>query len=424
MADKSYLDILAQGVEAWNSWRDEEGSGLKPHLDYADFSGLDLSEVNLAGADLWHANLSRTNLSNADLSGANFSYANLSGANLSEAVLDRAMLKEVRLSGANLSGANLTLAILIGSVLPGANLGGANLGGANLLGLDLSEANLEGASLDEANLRRADLSGLALSEADLSEANLSEANLSYADLSGAELSYANLSEANLSYANLSNADLTHSIMVRTNLEGSTLTDCDIYGISAWSLSLEGAIQWNLNVSDRWEPAIMVDNLEVAQFVYLLVNNDKLRQVIDTITSKAVLILGRFTAERKAILDAVRDALRQRGYLPILFDFEKPASRDLTETISTLAHMARFIIADITEAKSIPQELQAIVPNLPSVPVQPLLLASEREYGMFPHFKRYPWVLETYYYDTVDEVLNSLEDKIISPAEVKARDQSE
>jgi hypothetical protein len=41
------------------------------------------------------------------------------------------------------------------------------------------------------------------------------------------------------------------------------------------------------------------------------------------------------------------AMRQRGYLPILFDFEKPESRDLTETISILAHTAKFVIADIT-----------------------------------------------------------------------------
>jgi hypothetical protein len=84
-------------------------------------------------------------------------------------------------------------------------------------------------------------------------------------------------------------------------------------------------------------------------------------------------------------------------------------------------MARFIIADITDAKSIPQELQAIVPNLPSVPVQPLLLTGEREYGMFESIRRFPWVLDTYYYDNVDAVLASIEDKIISPAEAKVRE---
>jgi hypothetical protein len=54
----------------------------------------------------------------------------------------------------------------------------------------------------------------------------------------------------------------------------------------------------------------------------------------------VLIVGRFTAERKAVLDALREELRKRKYLPILFDFEKARSRNTDETITLIARMAR------------------------------------------------------------------------------------
>ncbi len=174
----------------------------------------------------------------------------------------------------------------------------------------------------------------------------------------------------------------------------------------------------LIITDEGEPVITVDNLEIAQFIYLLLHNEKLRDVIDTIGKKAVLILGRFTDERKAVLEAIREELRRRDYIPILFDFEKPASRDLTETVSTLAHMARFVIADITDAKSIPQELSVIVPNLPSVAVQPLILKDQREYAMFEHWQRYPWVLPIHEYESQNQLIAELADKVIAPAEAK------
>ena len=83
-------------------------------------------------------------------------------------------------------------------------------------------------------------------------------------------------------------------------------------------------------------------------------------------------------------------------------------------------MARFIIADLTDAKSLPQELQAIVPNLLSVPVQPLLQQDAEEYAMFEHFKRFPWILPVFPYDGVEAVRASLAE-IIAPAEAKAKE---
>jgi hypothetical protein len=150
-------------------------------------------------------------------------------------------------------------------------------------------------------------------------------------------------------------------------------------------------------------------------------HEKIRSVIDTITSKVVLILGRFTPERKAVLDALREELRKRDYLPVLFDFDKPASRDITETVSLLARMARFVIADITEARSIPQELLIIAPDLPSVPIQPLLQEGAGEYGMFDHFRRYPWVLKEHVYASPQQLIADLGERVIGPAEAKVRE---
>jgi hypothetical protein len=184
--------------------------------------------------------------------------------------------------------------------------------------------------------------------------------------------------------------------------------------------LEGARRTNLLITLASEPAITVDSLEVAQFIYLLLNNKKIRDVIDAITSKVVLILGRFTPERKAILDALRDTLRERNYLPVVFDFDKPISRDLTETVSTLAHLARFIIADITDPRSIPQELQAIVPDL-AVPVQPIIARPQQPWGMFVDFPRkYHWVLEAHAYTDLSDLLGDLQAQVIVPAEAKAK----
>ena len=146
------------------------------------------------------------------------------------------------------------------------------------------------------------------------------------------------------------------------------------------------------------------------------------QQIHTIGKKAILILGRFTEERKKVLDALREELRRHDYLPILFDFDKPASKDLTGTVLTLAHMARFIIADLTDRSSIPKELEAIVPGL-AVPVQPLLEGSSQPYAMLKDYWKYDWVLPVYRYERLEPLLG-LAENVIAPAEGKAKGLAE
>jgi uncharacterized protein YjbI with pentapeptide repeats len=316
-------------------------------------------------------------------------------------------LRVANLWGANLRWADLRMADLRMADLRMANLSGANLSGANLMRADLRKAKLSGA-----DLRKAKLSG-----ADLWEANLSRTNLSGANLWGANLSRTKLTGTDLSVADLSRASLIETTLVRTKLTG-----CRIYGISVWGLKPDETEQRDLIITPEDQPTVTVDNIEVAQFVYLLLHNEKIRDVIGTVAKKAVLILGRF-AERKVVLDAIKEELRKRGYLPILFDFERSEDRDIAETVSILAHMARFIIVDITDPRSVPAELAHIVPNLPSVPVASLILDSQnpdlgREYALFEHIRRYHWVLEPYRYKDPEALLGVIGENVIEPAERK------
>jgi hypothetical protein len=278
----------------------------------------------------------------------------------------------------------------------------------------LIDRELRGINLAEANLERTILRGTTLSRANLTRANLRRADLRATSLRRARLDHADLTGAILRYASLA----------ETSVEGTLFDGCEIYGIAAWNLKGKAKAQANLIIrASASEPAIHVDDLEVAQFIYLLLNNEKIKQVVDTVGKKAVLILGRFTSQRKAVLDALKDELRHSGYLPMLFDFDKPEGRDLTETITTLARMSRFIVADITDPKSIPQELATIVPDLPSVPVAPLIQASEQPYAMFEHLQRYGWVLPVVRYKDTAELLRKLPKSVIEKAEQKAKRQT-
>lgn len=211
-------------------------------------------------------------------------------------------------------------------------------------------------------------------------------------------------------------------LVETNFENADLEGSCVWGTSSWDLNLKGAIQSNLIVTPKESAALTVDDLEMAQFLYLLLSNDKLRNVIDNMVQKAVLILGRFTPERLAVLKIIREELRKYDYLPILFDFQPSEKRNITETVSTIAHLSRFIIADLTEPQAIPQELQRIVPHI-RIPVVPIFQISEKskhEWGMFWDHREFDYVLQIYDYKCVEDLLDNFSQEIIMPAEDAVR----
>jgi hypothetical protein len=274
--------------------------------------------------------------------------------------------------------------------------------------------DLRGATLIEENLSGRDLRGT-----DLNGAILYSANLCGTDLRGADLNGANLNRANLSKANLSGADLKAATLLETDFTDADLSGCLIYGTAVWDLKLERTKQLNLAITRSNEPQVTVDNIEVAQFVYLLLHNEKIRDVIDTVGKKGVLLLGRFTEGRIAVLERLREELRKRGYLPIVFNFDKPETKTFTETIRVLAGLSRFVIADVTDPQSVPAELQAVVPTV-MVPFLPIIEKGKKPFALLEDLRieHSDRVFKPFSYPSLDALAAALEVKIIKPAEIR------
>src|SRR5688500_3480375 len=102
-------------------------------------------------------------------------------------------------------------------------------------------------------------------------------------------------------------------------------------------------------------------------------------------------------------------------MPIVFDFDRRADKDFTETIKTLAGMSYFIIADVTNPKSSPLELQATIPDY-QIPFVPIIQEGEYPFAMMVDLqKKYNWVLDTLSYKSKEELIKVLKSAIIDPA---------
>lgn len=437
MAKSKFIARIKEGSSLWNSLRQVEYDEI-PDLSDADLSNLNLEgfnfeDVNFRNAKLNHSSFKESILRNADFTGADLSRASLRNTDITNtkfcnAILSSADLRniynyfssygEIEYYGANFTGADLSNSDLTNTDLSHSNFSEANLTEARLFKADLRrslfcksifkktksiEVNFTQSDLTEADCRDGDFVGSVFRNARLYRSNFENACL-------IETLFA---DADLTEANLTGVNLRNAIMVNTILDGSRIENAFIHGISVWDISSMGSVQNNLVITNSREATITVDNIDVAQFIYLILKRKNIRNVIDAMTSKAVLILGRFTPERKIILDGLAEELRQHNLLPIIFDFERSSSRDFTETIKILASMSLFVIADITNPKSAPLELQATVPDY-EIPFITLLQDGEEAFSMFNDLSnKYDWVLKPVLkYPSIETLRNNFKKVII------------
>lgn len=393
--DQEHLALIRQAVQEgniskWNEWRKQHPSVQPALAGSAEIAPIRFSMgrprgADLRGADLREADLRQANLHSAVLSGAQLLRANLRGA-----VLIQASGIHVDFRLADFTGALLDGAEFIQCEFSAANLTAAQLGGATLMGSWFKEANLDGADLTACKLLGVDFTGAYLYNAALGNADLTGATLESTDLSGARL-------------------------IDTNLTDANLTNSRVYGISTWDVRLDRARQNNLIVTPPDMPSVSVDDLEIAQFIYLLIKYEKLGKVINSIAQKGVLILGRFGGGGLDTLRAVADKLRELKYLPIIFEFDRPGDRNYTETVKTLVGLSRFVIVDLS-GPSVPQELYATVPHF-KIPFVPILERGARPYSMFKDMLEYDWIIKPIVeFETTEALLNMIPSSVVAPAE--------
>jgi hypothetical protein len=167
--------------------------------------------------------------------------------------------------------------------------------------------------------------------------------------------------------------------------------------------------------------ILLDDLETAQFVSIILESDRIRSTVGLPSSKLVLILGCFAAERRTLFDTVRGELTNAGYQVAAIDFSNVTLRLDTRILSSLAGLARFVVAEITEPRGVLQALVSIVESAPPVPIQIVHEHGARPGRLHESMKRYNWVFAPRSYKGGGELIKLLREDLIGVAEAKARE---
>lgn len=383
--NEKHLAILKESLRRqsprfWNRWREEHPRAV-PDLRRVILAGRWLRGFNLARAKLDQAILART-----DLAGVH---------------LERASLREADLEYANLSSVHAL----------GADLTGARLRGATLRQGDFRKTIcLDETRFVHANLREADFSGAKMAEAELSQADLTKTRFDGADLTRASLSDAILVETSFLGAKLRNANVGGAFIRRVQTDDKT---------DQQSLGVDVHVVWERRSGEIIE-FTEADDIRLAQFHDVIEEHGSVANLISAGSKRVVLILGRFLPRRKRVLNRLADALRNRGKVPVIYDFPGPEDREMSDTVRFIAGMSQFIVVDMTKASSVPLELQATIPDL-MVPVLPIIESGHTVFSMFSDLqRRYSWIQPTVSYKDADQLVRYVDEAILDRADEAAK----
>lgn len=447
MADRSHLNILQQGVDAWNNWRLQHPD-IIPDLQEANLSGRDYSRVDFSNAllnkitadelVLYEANLTGAQLRNANCPSINLSKAKLERANLSGSILSEAYLVDARLSQVVARKTTMIKANLFGAFLNGADLSGADFREAILYQVDLRKANLISANFTRANLKevnfaasmlnqaylghsdceRSVFKGASLVKTDLYRANCLQADLRETDMTEAVLYEANLEKANLEGAKLINANLQganfqYSVLAATDLSGANISCSRIAGTAWRNVTLQNTMQQNLQVINRDNLDIRVDSVELALRTYIHLQDNQ-HNALAAATKKVVAIVHDQLDVENSLIPALKKLMTANGYYPLMITLNQTPAKSALESLTQLSNGCHFLITFLSELPFAQQVLNQVAPQISSALVLPIVESAHEAALKLESLVNYSWILPIKRVDNEDDLARVIDENMVRP----------
>jgi uncharacterized protein YjbI with pentapeptide repeats len=218
-------------------------------------------------------------------------------------------------------------------------------------------------------------------------------------------------QTNLGGAKLSQCELSRALLINCNLAQAILTESRLDGTVFAGSKHEGIVTGNLALTPSDEAAILVDDLEMVHLMEALLREPRWRELIARSSLRVAVVIGRFPQWRRPHLDALREELRRSEYAPLAIDLERPVGPKLRSVIANLAHLARFVIADLAGSRAFAKELQPFSFTLRDLPIQ-IVMPEGEEPPELPG----PWAVEPHRYRDTEHLIEIFDKEILQPLE--------
>jgi len=287
-----------------------------------------------------------------------------------------------------------------------------------LLGPDFSYADLTGADFLSADLMYSDFEGSIIKDTEFHSSLLMASNFKNSIINKSSFFGANIWASNFNSAIIRDSDFYGCNLSNVDLSNAEISNCYIYGISAWGIKRNDLTKTsNLIITSMYSESakITVDDIELAQFISLVMDNKKISNLINSMRTKSVLILGSFDNKTKLVLDRIKEVIPNYNLIPIVFDFIPSEKQDLIETVKTIALLSSFVIVDLSIPAGQLHELASIVRDT-YIPFATIANEDSKQTIMLNEFKHQYWFrsdkfiysLETY----KEQIPSLLENEII------------